>query len=461
MLPERYDPFLVALSYVVAVFGSFTALTIAARLTGRDGQPRIPWLIGATFAQGTGIWSMHFTGMLAFRLPVPIAYDVLLVALSFVVACAGSLVAVLLTYRRRLTRPQLIAGGSAIGAGIAGLHFTAMAAMRLPADMHYSASLVILSVAIAAVVGLVSLWFGRRYQLDGPPRRIASGQVLSALIMGTAITGQHYTAMAATLFSPGPPARIEPGRQVLPGHDLPEVVLLSTFMILGATLASASVDRQARARAMISQRLLAAQEGERRRIARGLHEDLGQLLTAIRLNLQRLTPRDDTAAAIADSLALADEALARVRAISVELRPTVLDDLGLAAAVAWYAARHAERTGYALEIEEGLGPTRLPEHVETVSFRILQQALTNIGRHARATRVHIALRRADTTFELIVRDNGIGFDVAAARVRALAGESLGVLDMAELATLAGGELRIMSAPGSGSTVRARFTVSDS
>ena len=157
MLPVRYDPFLVALSYIVAVFGSFTALTIAARLTARDGRPRIPWLIGATFAQGTGIWSMHFTGMLAFRLPVAIGYDMLLVALSFVVACAGSLVAVLLTYRRRLTRAQLIAGGSAIGAGIAGLHFTAMAAMRLPADMQYSASLVILSVGIAAVVGLVSL----------------------------------------------------------------------------------------------------------------------------------------------------------------------------------------------------------------------------------------------------------------------------------------------------------------
>jgi signal transduction histidine kinase len=210
--------------------------------------------------------------------------------------------------------------------------------------------------------------------------------------------------------------------------------------------------------ALISRRLLAAQETERRRIARVLHEDVGQLLTALRLNLQRTLPDRGDGAVIRDSIGLIDEVLQRVRDLSVELRPVVLDDLGLADAVTWYANRQAERAGYDVVVDQDLGEARLPEPIETAGFRIVQQALTNVARHAKATRVRIILRREPGRVELSVEDDGIGFDVRDARARSLAGESLGLVDMTELAHMAGGVLSITSTEGEGSAIRVQFPV---
>jgi signal transduction histidine kinase len=209
---------------------------------------------------------------------------------------------------------------------------------------------------------------------------------------------------------------------------------------------------------LVSRRLLAAEETERRRIARLLHEDVGQLLTAVRLNLQRLTSPDRGAddPVVRDSIALIDDTVTRVRELSGELRPTLLDDLGLGEAVEWYANRQAERAGYDLVVDQGLGAGRLPGSVETAGFRIVQQALTNIARHAQAKSVQIVLRRDAKNVELAVIDDGIGFDVDDARMRAHAGESLGLVHMMELAYMAGGILIITSARGSGTTVRVSF-----
>jgi len=210
--------------------------------------------------------------------------------------------------------------------------------------------------------------------------------------------------------------------------------------------------------ALVSRRLLAAQETERRRIARVLHEDVGQLLTALRLNLQRTLPYRGDSAVIRDSIGLVDDALKHVRDLSVELRPVVLDDLGLGDAVSWYANRQADRAGYAVVVDQALGEGRLPEPIETASFRIVQQALTNIARHAEAKNVHIVLKRDPERVELSVVDDGIGFDVRDARTRSQAGESLGLVDMTELAHMAGGVLTVTSAEGKGSTVRVQFPV---
>lgn len=211
--------------------------------------------------------------------------------------------------------------------------------------------------------------------------------------------------------------------------------------------------------ALVSRRLLAAQETERRRIARVLHEDVGQLLTALRMNLQRLTRQDGgEGSVVGDSIGLVDETLTHVRALSVELRPTVLDDLGLGEAVAWYANRQAERAGYAVVVEQALGAGRLPEAIETAGFRIVQQALTNIARHARAKSVRVVLRRDVRTVEITVVDDGIGFDVGNARARSQAGDSLGLVHMNELAYLAGGILTLTSSEARGTTVRVQFPV---
>jgi len=208
--------------------------------------------------------------------------------------------------------------------------------------------------------------------------------------------------------------------------------------------------------ALVSRRLLAAQETERRRIARVLHENVGQLLTALRLNLQRTAPDRGDGAIIKDSIGLVDETLKHVRDLSVELRPVVLDDLGLADAVSWYANRQAERAGYDVVVDQELGEGRLPEPIETAGFRIVQQALTNIARHADAKHVRINLCRQPGRVELSVADDGIGFDVRDARTRSQAGESLGLVDMTELAHMAGGVLTVSSAQGKGSTVRVQF-----
>jgi signal transduction histidine kinase len=456
MLPERYDPYLVALSFVVAVSGSITALRMGARVRTQGARPRYGWMIGGALAQAVGIWGMHFTGMLAFILPVPIAYEVGLMLLSFVVAFAGSLLALQLTQPRTLHTLWLIGGGIAIGAGISGLHYTDMAAMRMAAVVQYSPALVIASIVIACVFGLLSLWFGRRHRRDDPaqPRRVL---LVSGVIMGLAIVGQHYTGMSAAHFFPGPDMRVAARGHILPQEDLPRTVVISTFAILMVALIAASSARRRSAHALLSQRILEAREDERRRIARGLHEDLGQTLTALRLNLQRLSPRDD-ASLVAESVSLVDDSLARVRALSVELRPSVLDDLGLGAAVEWYAKRSAERVGYTVVVDNGLDAARLPESIETAGFRIIQQALTNIARHANARRVWITLARDPHELELTVNDDGAGFDVAAARARAEAGESLGLLDMREMASLAGGTLSLISSVGRGATVRARFPI---
>src|SRR6476661_1888598 len=168
MLPERYDLLFVALSCVVAGLGSFTALSLGARLSTPSGHLRVPWLVGGAVAQATGIWAMHFTGMLALHLPVPIGYYTPLVVLSFLIALGASILALALTQRALISRERLLLGGFCIGGAIAGLHYTNMASMRMAARVLYQPSLVVTSIIIAAGFGLLSLWLGRRYQRDDP-----------------------------------------------------------------------------------------------------------------------------------------------------------------------------------------------------------------------------------------------------------------------------------------------------
>jgi signal transduction histidine kinase len=208
--------------------------------------------------------------------------------------------------------------------------------------------------------------------------------------------------------------------------------------------------------ALVSRRLLSAQETERRRIARVLHEDVGQLLTAVRLNLQRLVPERTNGPVVTDTIRLVDISLKEVRALSGDLLPTYLDDLGLGAAVALVASRQGERADQAIVVEQSLGDERLPEPIETAAFRIVRHALTNIARHARAKNVHIAMRRDLQAVELVIADDGIGFDVPNAKARSQAGESLGLVEMAEIAYMAGAHLTLTSAEGKGTTVRAQF-----
>jgi len=198
----------------------------------------------------------------------------------------------------------------------------------------------------------------------------------------------------------------------------------------------------------LSARLLQVEETERRRIARELHDGVGQLLTAVKLRLAGLNSTSaDYALRRSECVAAIDEALEQVRRISRDLRPSQLDDLGLVAALRSHLDWQAGGAGFKPNfMHEGVLPRLAPE-IETTCFRIAQEALTNIARHAHASEVWVTLTGTEAELRLEVRDNGRGFDVAAARLGATAGRSMGLLSMEERAALAGGRLGLDSAPG--------------
>ena len=149
-----------------------------------------------------------------------------------------------------------------------------------------------------------------------------------------------------------------------------------------------------------------------------------------------------------------------VRSMSLELRPSVLDDLGLAAALRWYADRQGRRAGLAVRVRTQLPTERLASDLETACFRVAQEAITNVARHAGAKRVEVDARAEDGTLDLTVRDDGTGFDVAAVRGGTTAEGSIGLDGMEERVRLLGGDFRIDSQPGTGTTVWARFPLTE-
>lgn len=218
----------------------------------------------------------------------------------------------------------------------------------------------------------------------------------------------------------------------------------------------AGLDRQR----ALSRRLLTAQEEERRRVAVELHDELGQILTAVKINLESLH-RDHDVRAMAKLPSMidgVDDALQRVKDIALDLRPSVLDDLGLEAALRWFADRSTRAAGIAAHLSIDALPA-LEANLQTACFRVTQEALTNVERHARARHVWIDLHVLDGALELSVRDDGVGFDVAAAKARAMSGSSVGLLGMQERVALMGGEYEIVQIPAGGTEVRARFPLS--
>jgi PAS domain S-box-containing protein len=206
-------------------------------------------------------------------------------------------------------------------------------------------------------------------------------------------------------------------------------------------------------------RMQSAREEERARVAREIHDQLGQALTAIKIDLAALTrelPADRThpSVRIERLLKLVDETIQAVRRIATALRPGILDDLGLAAAVEWAAEEFQARTGTTCRVRLPESDIAMDPERATAVFRILQETLTNIARHANATEVDVTLARSNGDLSLEVRDNGKGI----ADAKLSEGQSLGILGMRERALLLGGEFTISSAPGAGTTVKVRIPV---
>ena len=211
---------------------------------------------------------------------------------------------------------------------------------------------------------------------------------------------------------------------------------------------------------VLSRRLVEAQETERQTIARELHDEIGQALTVIQLNLQALLQstavKNDLTPRLQESLGMVDQVLEQVRDISLNLRPLILDDLGLEPALRWLTKRQAALVGLQARFHAEPLKHRLNRVVETECFRVAQEALTNVVRHARAKTVHVDLRKVGTELHLRVRDDGVGYDVGGVREEAVRGASLGLLSMDERAALAGGGVEFKSVRGKGTEVHAWF-----
>jgi signal transduction histidine kinase len=209
----------------------------------------------------------------------------------------------------------------------------------------------------------------------------------------------------------------------------------------------------------LSHKLIQAQETERRHLARELHDEIGQVLIALQMNLRtasqgRLDAKQR--ARLLDSATLIERLIQQVRSLSRELRPPLLDDLGLVPALNWHLDQVATRSALQVKLSTQLADERLPPDIELSVFRIVQEALTNIVKHADATRVHVDLRHEHEALEVTVIDNGVGFELDAARLRAVGGASLGLINMQERALLANGTIELISAPEAGTCVRAHF-----
>jgi len=209
----------------------------------------------------------------------------------------------------------------------------------------------------------------------------------------------------------------------------------------------------------LSRRLVKVQETERRHLARELHDEIGQGLTVAELNLQallQLPGTDALAPRLQESLYVVERVLEQVHDLSLNLRPSMLDDLGLEPALRWYVERQAALAGLQAEVRADPLEQRLDPMIETQCFRVAQEALTNVVKHAQARTVTVELTTNDEQLHLSVRDDGLGFDVASLREKAVRGASLGLLSMEERATLAGGGLQYHATPGQGTEVHAWF-----
>jgi PAS domain S-box-containing protein len=582
-LPATYDPAIVALSVVISIVAAYAACSLSERVRDARGRLWLAWLAGGAAANGIGTWSMHFTGMLALRLPVPVRYNWPAVLLSLLVGIAGSAAALLLSARRRVGWLRVLGAGVMMGGvGIAGLHFTAMAAMRGPMMLRDSTGLVVLSVVLS--IGIASVGLGLTYLVpDDAHHRIVRIHG-AALARGSANPIMHYTAMSAVSFlasgaipdwshsvrisslgilgvsvvptmvlgvailtscadrlrmqrvlldelfgqAPEAVALTNTGGRVLRinreftrlfGYSAQEAVGRSiTDLIVpdeerhsyaviapvdqrvvceglrrrkdGSSLYVSIVrvhicvpggdaelyaiyrditeqkEAERRIRSAneklraLSASLQSAREDEAASIAREIHDELGSALTGVKWGLEELgkTLADPGARAKVESLARqADAAIAAVRRIASELRPSVLDDLGLIEAIEWQARQFQARTGIVCVCESTIEEARLGPEQATAAFRILQEALTNVLRHARASRVNVKIEeiREEAVFVLTIRDNGRGIREDEKWGR----QSLGLLGMQERARILGGEVEIAGSDGTGTVVSVRMPFS--
>ena len=263
-----FSPTLVVLSLIIASLASYTVLDLTAFISFLE-RPRVKhaWLAAGATAMGIGIWSMHFVGMLAFSLPIPLGYDLKITGASLILAIVVSYFALTVVIRPVLSLPRIAVGGVLMGCGIAGMHYAGMAAMRMQPGIDYDRFRVALSLVIAIAASTAALWLANTLSGTTTHRNLLTKRIGAAVIMGVAITGMHYVGMSAAHFLPGAVCGAARGTNM---QWLATTVIVLTLMILAVTLLVSRFD----ARTAFLRRMTHTLEGQ-------LHSRTGELERAV------------------------------------------------------------------------------------------------------------------------------------------------------------------------------------
>ncbi|MCX2888587.1 MULTISPECIES: EAL domain-containing protein [Pseudomonas] len=272
MLTGSYSSSLVLISLCVAILASYTALDLTGRIATAKGRAAYLWMGGGALAMGIGVWSMHFIGMLAFSLPIDLGYDLALTAFSLLIAVLSSGFALWLVSQPSMPGLQLAFGALIMGAGIACMHYTGMAALRMLPGIDYDPTLFGASLLIAVGASAAALWIAFRLRAHTPYVRQIRG--LAAVVMGFAIVGMHYTGMAAANFPDGSFCGALAGGG-LQGDGLVYLVLITTLAVLAAALLTSVLDARLEARTAELARSLTLANQELTQLA--LHDTLTDL----------------------------------------------------------------------------------------------------------------------------------------------------------------------------------------
>lgn len=240
-----YNNILVLCSLLIAILASYIALHMAGHVVAAGQRAAHWWLAGGACAMGLGIWSMHFVGMLAFRLPIALGYDLEITLGSLLAAVASSAFALWLVTRERMPWPAWAGGALLMGSGIALMHYMGMAALRMQPAIDYHLGWFLASILVAVAASAAALWIA--FRLRGEKRRHYFARAAAAVIMGFAVVGMHYTGMAAARFAPDAICGAALVRE-LPSDWLAVLVIVTTVAILGITLVVSVLDRQLQVR---------------------------------------------------------------------------------------------------------------------------------------------------------------------------------------------------------------------
>jgi signal transduction histidine kinase/CheY-like chemotaxis protein len=478
-LSAAHTPFLVALSFFVAALGGYAALEVVERMASAPSpKTRRRWLAAGAAAMGSGIWSMHFIGMLAFSLPIPVSYDLTITLLSMVPAVFASAMALHFMDRARISWWRLNVGGLLMALGIGGMHYTGMEAMRMDAMMGYAPLLFALSIFVAHVLATLALYI--KFFPGGATFPFLR-QVAGAGAMGCAVACMHYTAMHAARFYPGSMGAMGAPRVVFEPRWMAVVIAVVTSVIIAVAIAATLVDRRTaelvkkRDEAVRANRaksdFLAAMSHEIRTPLNGVI-GMADLLAAGPLAPEQRDQAETIRRSGQTLLAILNDILdwAKIEAGRLEVERLPVDARAAAAdTLALYRSQVREQEG-ALVLD---WPETVPRRVLADPIRVRQVLLNLVSNALKfspgGTVTVAASSGGEGRLAIAVRDTGIGMDEAqrarlfqpftqgdASTTRRFGGTGLGLAITARLLEAMDGTIAVASAPGCGSTFTVRL-----